>query len=90
MQMARTAWSYFEKSYQEDTGLVNAVGSYPSTTMWDTASYISALVSAHELGIIDKREFDKRATKLIGTLRNLDLFRGKRPTRFTTPRAAPR
>ncbi|SNT73804.1 DUF3131 domain-containing protein [Paracoccus seriniphilus] len=81
MQMARTAWSYFEKSYQEDTGLVNAVGSYPSTTMWDTASYISALVSAHELGIIDKREFDKRATKLIGTLRNLDLFRGEAPNK---------
>ncbi|WP_022707587.1 DUF3131 domain-containing protein [Paracoccus zeaxanthinifaciens] len=81
MAMARTAWQYFVNSYQEDTGLVNAVGSYPSTTLWDTASYISGLVAAHELGIIDKREFDRRATKLIGTLRNLDLYRGEAPNK---------
>ena len=31
--MAETAWQYFVKSYQPDTGLVNAVGSYPSTTL---------------------------------------------------------
>lgn len=79
--MARTAWSYFERSYQDDTGLVNAVGSFPSTTMWDTASYISALVAAYELCIIDKREFDTRATKLLNTLRNLDLFRGEAPNK---------
>ncbi|WOI57436.1 DUF3131 domain-containing protein [Palleronia sp. LCG004] len=81
MAMARTAWSYFEKRYQPETGLVNAVGSYPSTTMWDTASYISGLVAAYELGIIDKRTFDDRATKLIATLRNLDLYRGEAPNK---------
>lgn len=79
--MAVTAWSYFVKSYQPDTGLVNAVGSFPSTTLWDTASYISGLVSAYELGIIDKREFDTRAFKLIATLRNLDLFRNEAPNK---------
>lgn len=79
--MAQTAWSYFERSYQDETGLVNAVGSFPSTTMWDTASYISALVAAYELCIIDKREFDTRATKLMNTLRNLDLFRGEAPNK---------
>ncbi|MBT9383023.1 DUF3131 domain-containing protein [Pseudooceanicola sp. CBS1P-1] len=81
MQMAKTAWGYFEDAYQPDTGLVNAVGSYPSTTLWDTASYISGLVAAYELGIIDKRTFDTRATKLISTLRNLDLFRGEAPNK---------
>lgn len=79
--MAETAWSYFEHSYQSETGLVNSVGSYPSTTMWDTASYISALVTAYELCIIDKRELDTRATKLLNTLRNLDLFRGEAPNK---------
>ncbi|WP_239495831.1 DUF3131 domain-containing protein [Yoonia maritima] len=79
--MAQTAWSYFVERYQPETGLVNAVGSYPSTTMWDTASYISALVAAHELCVIDKREFDERATKLLQTLRNLDLFRGEAPNK---------
>lgn len=80
-QMAEVAWAFFVNSYQEKTGLANAVGSYPSTTMWDTASYLSGLVSAYELGIIDKREFDSRATKIIATLRNLNLFRGELPNK---------
>lgn len=86
--MAVTAWSYFIDSFQPDTGLVNAVGSYPSTTLWDTASYVSALVSAYELGIINKQEFDNRATKLIGTLRNLDLFRGEAPNKVYNTKTA--
>lgn len=86
--MAETAWSYFIDGFQPETGLVNAVGSYPSTTLWDTASYISALVSAYELGIIDKREFDKRATLLIATLRNLDLFRGESPNKVYNTKTA--
>ncbi|WP_410216303.1 DUF3131 domain-containing protein [Paracoccus sp. (in: a-proteobacteria)] len=79
--MARTAWTYFEQRFQPETGLVNAVGSYPSTTMWDTASYISGLVAAYELGIIDKRTFDLRANQITRTLRNLDLFRGELPNK---------
>ncbi len=79
--MAQTAWSYFESSFQEETGLVNAVGSFPSTTLWDTASYVSALVSAYELCVIDKREFDSRATQLLNTLRNLQLYRGEAPNK---------
>ncbi|MEM5472103.1 DUF3131 domain-containing protein [Hoeflea sp. AS60] len=81
MAMARTAWSYFESRYQPETGLVNAVGSYPSTTLWDTASYISGLVAARELGIIDKRTFDDRATKFIKTMRNLDLYKKEAPNK---------
>lgn len=80
-KLAQTAWVYFEKFYQEKTGLVNAVGNFPSTTMWDTASYVSALVSAYELCIIDKGEFDRRTTSLLKTMRNLDLFQGKAPNK---------
>lgn len=80
-EMAKTAWTYFVKYSQGETGLVNAVGSYPSTTLWDTASYISGLVSAYELCVIDKREFDKRANTLIKTLRNLPLFQGEAPNK---------
>ena len=81
LEMAHIAWSYFERRYQPETGLVNAVGSFPSTTMWDTASYMSALVAAYELCVIDKRTFDTRVTKLLNTLRNLDLFRGEAPNK---------
>ncbi len=86
--MAETAWSYFVASYQPETGLVNSVGAYPSTTMWDTASYLSGLVSAYELQIIDKREFDRRAVKVLATLRNLDLFQGKLPNKAYNAKTA--
>ncbi len=80
-EMAKTAWSYFETFFQPETGLVNAVGNFPSTTLWDTASYISALVAAYELCVIDKREFNRRATQLLNTLRNLPLYRGEAPNK---------
>lgn len=80
-EMAKTAWSYFETFHQPETGLVNAVGNFPSTTLWDTASYISALVAAYELCVIDKRDFDARAMQLINTLRNLPLYRGEAPNK---------
>jgi hypothetical protein len=79
--MAKAAWAYFVSFTQKETGLANAVGSFPSTTMWDTAAYLSALVAARELGIIDKQEFDTRTIKLLATLRSLELFRGEMPNK---------
>jgi hypothetical protein len=79
--MARTAWRYFQSNTQQNTGLVNAVDNYPSTTMWDAASYIGALVAVRELGVIDKSEFDRRLTALVKTLNTLPLFRGELPNK---------
>lgn len=81
MTMARMAWKYFENFTQEQTGLANSVGNYPSTTLWDTASYLSGLVSAYELGIIDKFEFDRRIFSVLKTFRRLNLFRGELPNK---------
>jgi hypothetical protein len=64
-KLATIAWKYFENNTQPETGLVNAVDKYPSTTMWDAASYLGGLVSAVELGIISKNEFDRRMTSLL-------------------------
>jgi hypothetical protein len=58
LEMAKIAWRYFQNNYQPETGLVNAVDGYPSTTMWDTASYLAALVTAHRFDFIDKQIFD--------------------------------
>lgn len=81
MRAARVAWHYFEKFTQESTGLANSVGKYPSTTMWDTASYVSAIVAAYELCIIDRNELDRRIFKLLTTLRSLKLFRNQLPNK---------
>jgi hypothetical protein len=81
IQAAKVAWHYFELFTQETTGLANSVGGYPSTTLWDTASYISGMVSAYELCLIEKPEFDKRMLKLLTTFRELKLFRKEMPNK---------
>ncbi|MCM7870948.1 DUF3131 domain-containing protein [Enterobacter roggenkampii] len=81
MTIAKNAWQYFVTNYQPTTGLVNAVNKYPSTTMWDSASYLAALTAARELGIIDKAEFDRRMLKFLATLNTLVLFRNELPNK---------
>lgn len=81
MAVAVNAWQYFVHNLQPTTGLVNAVNNYPSTTMWDSASYLAALVSARELGIINKEEFDHRMLPFLKTLNNLSLFQGQLPNK---------
>lgn len=80
-EMAKIAWRYFENNYQPETGLVNAVENYPSTTMWDTGSYMAALVSAHKLGLIDKQTFDDRLSRLLRTLNNMSFFKNELPNK---------
>ncbi len=80
-EMARIAWRYFENNYQPVTGFVNAVQDYPSTTMWDTGSYLAALVSAERFGLIDRAEFDRRLTTLLATLERLSFFRDELPNK---------
>lgn len=81
MKLARIAWKYFENNHQPETGLVNAVNQYPSTTLWDTASYLGGLVAAYELGIIPKNEFEVRLATLLSTLNRLDFFRNELPNK---------
>jgi len=68
LEIAKTAWKYFENNYNPETGLVNAVDNYPSTTMWDTGSALAATITAHDLGLIDSRTFDQRIMAMFKTL----------------------
>ncbi len=81
MELARIAWKYFENNYQPQTGLVNSVQDYPSTTLWDTASYMGALVSAHELGIITRDDFNVRVSTLLATFNRMELFQNEMPNK---------
>jgi len=81
LKMAKIAWKYFENNFNPETGLVNAVNAYPSTTLWDTGSYLAAMVSARELGIIDKDEMDQRMQPMMRTFNTMDLFRGEMPNK---------
>ncbi|MES2767351.1 MAG: DUF3131 domain-containing protein [Bacteroidota bacterium] len=81
MQVARIAWKYFENNYQPTTGLVNNVDNFPNTTMWDAASSLGGLVSAYELGIINKVEFDKRMLAFWQSMQTLPLFKDEMPNK---------
>jgi hypothetical protein len=77
----QTAWKYFENNYQEKTGLVNSADNYPAATMWDTGSYLMALISARRLNLIGDSEFDSRLSLGLQSLAKCPLFDGKLPNK---------
>ncbi len=81
MEMARIAWRYFEANTQAGTGLANAAHAFPSATLWDTGSYLGAVVSAHGLGLIGEAEAGDRLDRVLATLGSLDLFRQDCPNK---------
>lgn len=81
LNMAKVAWTYFENNENKTTGLVNSVDGYTAATLWDTASYLLAVLSAHDLEIITTDEFDARMTRVLATLADLPLFEGRLPNK---------
>lgn len=81
MDVAKTAWIYFQNNYHEATGLVSSVDNFPSTTLWDTGNYLMALISAEKLGIISHEEYDKRMRTALVTLGKLELYKGYLPNK---------
>ncbi len=81
LEAARIAWKYFENNYNPETGLVNAVNNYPSTTMWDTGSALAAYVAALDFGFIDQKEFDDAMMALFETLSTIELFDDAAPNK---------
>jgi hypothetical protein len=81
LEHARTAWKYFESNHQVETGLVNSVNNFPSTTIWDQASYLLGMISAHRIGLIEDSEFNERMSTNLKTLASLPLFDGKLPNK---------
>lgn len=81
IQDAKRAWRYIANNTQPDTGLVDSVAGFPSTTLWDQGSYILALVSAKQIGIVEDEEFHDRASRFLASFEKLPLFEGKLPNK---------
>ncbi|WP_147125280.1 DUF3131 domain-containing protein [Shimia ponticola] len=81
MIAAQTAWTYLAANTHPETGFVNSVDGYPSTTMWDQGSYLLGLVSAVRLGLVSEEAFEARITKLLKALESLPLFDGRLPNK---------
>lgn len=78
---AGIAWKYFVNNYQPTTGLVNSVDHYPAATMWDTGSYLMAVISAYRLRIIAHQEFENRLQEALNGLAAMPLFDGELPNK---------
>jgi hypothetical protein len=81
MEGARDAWAYFAANIQPDTGLANSVGNYPSTTMWDTGSFLLAAVAAERLGVLSREGFDGVVGPALESLARLPLYDGLLPNK---------
>jgi Protein of unknown function (DUF3131) len=80
-EWARIAWKYFERNVDATTGLPGSVEKYPSATMWDIGSYLLAVISAHQLQVIDAGEFDRRIDTALGSLGKMELFDKQLPNK---------
>ncbi|BBD68391.1 hypothetical protein NIES4072_42960 [Nostoc commune NIES-4072] len=78
---ARQAWSYFQRNWNDETGLVNSVDGFASVSMWDQTAAIAALVSARELNIVPAAEFDAKMSKMLKTLASMPLYKGELPNK---------
>lgn len=78
---ARTAWAYFEKNVDTNTGLAASVAGFPATTLWDSGSYLMALLAASDLGLVEPPSFDDRLAKALQSLGNLPLYAGQLPNK---------
>ena len=78
---AKIAWRYFQNNTIEKTGMVNSVNNYKSSTLWDSSSYLMAVISVQRLGIINDNEFKLRVNKFLNSMVNLPLFENKLPNK---------
>lgn len=76
MEAAKTAWGFLERNYQPATGLISPTADYHIITTWDVGSVLGGTYAAHELGLIDDAEYDKRMGRLLQTLQEVPLFLG--------------
>lgn len=81
MEWAKIAWKYFQNNTIEKTGMVNSVDSYTASTLWDTSSYLMAVISARKLEIIDQDEFSTRIERLLTSLAKIALFDDRLPNK---------
>lgn len=79
---AKAAWRYFENNTNPELGVPNGFDRVPVFTMWQAGDYLAALVAAHELELIDVREFDVRMSRLLNFLNTMDLSEGSVPNRL--------
>lgn len=80
-EIARQAWSYFQRNWNTETGLVNSIDGLPAVTIWDQAGAVAALISARELDIVSETEFNQKIGTMLQTLATMPLYNKELPNR---------
>jgi hypothetical protein len=80
-EWAGAAWRYFENNTNPETGLADSVEGHHATTMWDTGSYLLALVAAERLDLIEAAEFERRLGAALDSLARMPLFEDALPNK---------
>lgn len=70
---AKTAWKYFERNWDQRTGLVHSVDQLPWTTVWDQGSALLGIHAARQLGLMTPQRFQQRIATTLTTLEKLPL-----------------
>ena len=79
---------YFDKNWNETTGLIDSVQGYSHTTMWDVASGVGGLLALEALGVNTQQQTDFRLEKMLKTLIKLPLYNQILPNRQYDTRTA--
>ncbi len=74
VEWARIAWRYYENNIVPATGLANSANQYYSTTMWDTGSFLLAVIAANKIGIVKDEQFKLIILQALTSLERLPLF----------------
>jgi hypothetical protein len=72
---ALQAWRYVMANRQSSTGLVNGKDAYPVSSVADMAQTIAAYDGALALQFIERESFETDMRQLLGTLRELPLYK---------------
>ena len=78
---AQTAWQYFLANTDPDTGLINSVNAFPSTTIWDQGSAMLALICAQRLDILSLEDYNNRVGRVLQSLSKINMIQGQLPNK---------
>ncbi|MEZ9593530.1 DUF3131 domain-containing protein [Shewanella sp. 10N.261.52.F9] len=79
---------YFDKNWNETTGLIDSVQGYSHATMWDVASGIAGLLALEALEMSSQQSTHFRLEKMLNTLIKLPLYKNILPNRQYNTRTA--
>jgi len=76
---AKIAWNYFAQNTRAKTGVACVTNNSTMISMWTAADSIAAIITAHQMNVIDTTTLDKRLSDLLSFLATMPLFFGKIP-----------